>query len=218
MAGSSADIQKENPPNDRVLLPAVNSDHTKKWILIPAEYQDGIWKSKLLPAVEFKQTCATLPNSGKSEAALKDNVKIRRPPNAYIIFAKEWRKILAAQNPGENCQQISTRLGAMWKSLTDDERDHYMHTAHKLEIEHRRKYPNYVYCPNTARTQKARREEARELKRKIAQRRMKNSAPANTSSSQQAPQEQQVLVKVLYEIVYPEDARAASIIPKSEPS
>jgi hypothetical protein len=214
MAGPSTDIQKKNPPNERMLLPAVNVDHTKKWILIPAEYQNEIWKRKLLP----KPTCATLPSSGKSEATLNDKVKIRRPPNAYIIFAKEWRKILAAQNPNEKIQQISTRLGAMWKSLTDDERDHYMHTAHKLEIEHRTKYPNYVYCPNTARTQKARREEARDLKRRIAQRRMKNSAPADTSSSHQAPQEQQVLVKVLYEIVYPEHARAAYILPKSEPS
>jgi hypothetical protein len=170
-----------------MLLPAVNSDHTKKWILITAEYQDGIWKSKLLPAVDHIQTSSTLPNSGKSEATLKDKVKIRRPPNAYIIFANEWRKILAAQNPGENCQQISTRLGAMWKSLTDDERDHYMHTARILDIEHRRKYPDYVYCPHTARMQKARRAEARDLKRRIMQSRyqFQPETPSRTASPRQ---------------------------------
>jgi hypothetical protein len=218
MAGPSTDIQKANPPNERMLLPAVNSDHTKKWILIPTEYQDEIWKSKLHPAADHKQTYSTLPNSGKSEATLKDKVKIRRPPNAYIIFANEWRKIIAAQNPGEKCQQISTRLGAMWKSLTDDQKDYYMHTARILDIEHKRKYPNYVYCPNTARKQKARRAKARDLKRRIMQSWKMNTASLDTSFSQQAPQEQQVLVKVLYEIVYPEDARAAYIFPKAEPS
>jgi hypothetical protein len=197
-----------------MLLPAVNSDHTKKWMLIPAEYQNEIWKRKLLP----KQTCSTLPNSGKSEEALKDKVKIRRPPNAYIIFANEWRKIIAAQNPGEKSKQISTRLGAMWKSLTDDEREQYMHMARKLDAEHREKYPDYVYCPNVARTQKALRAEARDRKRRTVQSRKLNTAPSNTSFSQQASQEQQVHVKVFYEIVCPEDARVACILPKPGPS
>jgi hypothetical protein len=218
MAGPSTDIQKENPPNERILFPAVNSDQTKTWILIPAEYHDEILKRKLLPAVDHKQTCSTLPNLGKSEAALKDKVKVRRPPNAYIIFANEWRKIISAQNPGEKTQQISTRLGAMWKSLTDDERDHYTHTARKLNAEHRRKYPNYVYCPNVARTQKALRAKARDRKRKIVQSCKMNTAPPDSSFKQQASQEQQVCVKVCYEIVYPENAREAFIVPKAEPS
>jgi hypothetical protein len=45
-----------------------------------------------------------------------------------------------------------------------------------------------------------------------------NTAPPDASFSQQASQEQQVCVKVCYEIVYPENARAAYILPKPEPS
>jgi hypothetical protein len=35
--------------------------------------------------------------------------KIRRPPNAFIIFAREWRHLLAAQFPTERNQEISKR-------------------------------------------------------------------------------------------------------------
>jgi hypothetical protein len=35
--------------------------------------------------------------------------KIRRPPNAFIIFANEWRQKLAAQYPAERNKDISIR-------------------------------------------------------------------------------------------------------------
>jgi hypothetical protein len=147
--------------------PAESNDQTEKRMLIPAEYQDKTVKSELLPAIDNEQTRSMLPNSGKSAAALKDEARIRRSPNAYIIFAKEWRKIITAQNPGETSIQISTRLGAMWKSLTEDERELYMDMSRKLDAEHKKKYPDYVYCPNAARIRKALRAEARGLKRRI---------------------------------------------------
>jgi hypothetical protein len=105
----------------------------------------------------------------------------------------------------------------MWKSLTGDERE-YMNMACKLDAEHREKYPNYVYCLNVARTQKALRAEARDRKRRTVQSRKMNTAPSNTNFSQQASQEQQVRVKIFYEIIYPEDARVACILPKPGPS
>jgi hypothetical protein len=231
MAGPCADIQRANPPNKSMLLPAVSSDHARKLMLIPAEYQEETqrnkrmllpavksdhakklmlipaenqeetWKRKLLPAEDYKQTCSTLPNSGKSAAAIKDKEKIRRPPNAFIIFANEWRRNIAAQNPGEKSKQISTRLGAMWKSLRYDEREQYMAMARKLDAEHKKKYPDYVYCPKVARVQKALREEARNLKRRIVKSHKMNTAPPDTGISHKASK--QVHVKVFYGTVSP---------------
>jgi hypothetical protein len=194
--------------------PAESNDQTEKRMLIPAEYQDKTVKSELLLAIDHEQTRSMLPNSGKSAAALKHEARIRRSPNAYIIFAKEWRKIITAQNPGETSIQISTRLGAMWKSLTEDERELYMDMSRKLDAEHKKKYPDYVYCPNAARIRKALRAEARGLKRRIVKSGKTNTVLSGTVFNQQASQEQQVRVKTFHETVYAGVARQALILPK----
>lgn len=36
--------------------------------------------------------------------------KIPRPANAFMLFANEWRKKLAVENPGESNKDISVRL------------------------------------------------------------------------------------------------------------
>jgi transketolase len=211
------DIQKANTPNKRILLPVLNNDQSKKWILISPEYQDQTRKRALLPAVDREQTHSTLPNSSKSAAVLKDQVRIRRPPNAFIIFANEWRKNIAAQNPGEKSKEISTRLGNMWKSLPGEKKELYMDLARKLDAEHKKKYPNYVYCPKEARIKKALRAEARNLKRRTVKSHKTNTDLAGTSFSQQASQEQQVRVK-FHETKCPEYGIAEYILPDPGPS
>lgn len=177
-------------------------------MLIPAEYQEETWKRNVLPAVDYKQTCST----GKSAAAIKDKDKVRRPPNAFIIFANEWRRNIAAENPGEKSKEISTRLGAMWRSLRHNEREQYMAMARQLNAEHKKKYPHYVYCPKVARVQKALRDEARNLKRRIEQSDKMNTAPPGTSISQK--DSQQVHGNVFCDTVRSQDARAACTLPK----
>jgi hypothetical protein len=49
-----------------------------------------------------------MSNDKENHLPLKKR-KIPRPPNAYIIFARERRREVAAENPTEKAQQISTR-------------------------------------------------------------------------------------------------------------
>jgi hypothetical protein len=207
------DMQKTNQPNKTMVLPAANNDQTETCMLIPVECQDKTIKSELLPAVDHEQTRSTPPISGKSAAVRKNEGRIRRPPNAYIIFAKEWRKKLTAQYPGETSKQISTLLGIMWKSLSKEKRERYMDISRKLDAEHKKKYPDYVYCPNAARIQKALRAEARRPKRRIMKSGKTNTALPSTSFNQQASQEQEVSVKVSPD--FPKEVR---ILPKPGPS
>ncbi|XP_046392357.1 uncharacterized protein LOC124160537 isoform X2 [Ischnura elegans] len=86
--------------------------------------------------------------------------KIPRPPNAFMIFANEWRKKLARQNPRESNKEISVRLGGMWKSMVKEVKDKYFSLARQVDAEHKRKYPDYVYNPKEARIRKAMRDQA----------------------------------------------------------
>ncbi|XP_034250048.1 longitudinals lacking protein, isoforms A/B/D/L-like isoform X2 [Thrips palmi] len=81
--------------------------------------------------------------------------RIPRPPNAFMIFANEWRKKLALENPTESNKQISVRLGIKWKSMTSENKAIYFTASRKADEEHKQKYPNYFYSPKEARIRKS---------------------------------------------------------------
>ncbi|XP_048511226.1 uncharacterized protein LOC105682886 isoform X5 [Athalia rosae] len=80
--------------------------------------------------------------------------KIPRPPNAFMIFANEWRRKIAFQYPNENNKEISVRLGLMWKGLNIEAKEAYYASAKKADEDHKRKYPGYYYSPKEARLRK----------------------------------------------------------------
>uniref|UniRef100_A0A1B6DRC3 HMG box domain-containing protein n=1 Tax=Clastoptera arizonana TaxID=38151 RepID=A0A1B6DRC3_9HEMI len=84
----------------------------------------------------------------------KKKLKIPRPPNAFMIFANEWRRKLAYQNPLESNKEISVRLGVMWKNLSADTKESYYSASRKADEDHKRKYPGYYYSPKEARIRK----------------------------------------------------------------
>jgi HMG (high mobility group) box len=77
--------------------------------------------------------------------------KIRRPPNAFMIFANEWRRRLATENPNESNKAISIRLGVMWKGMDPSNKESYYNAARQADLEHKQKYPGYYYSPKEAR-------------------------------------------------------------------
>jgi hypothetical protein len=103
-------------------------------------------------AEQDRQMFSSCPPSQRKQKAVS---KIPRPPNAFLLFANRWRRTLAMQYPLEKNKEISVRLGIMWKSMNKEEKDVYMNAAREVVDEHKRKYPDYVYCPKEARIQKA---------------------------------------------------------------
>ncbi|XP_054260416.1 uncharacterized protein LOC128985068 [Macrosteles quadrilineatus] len=87
--------------------------------------------------------------------------KIPRPPNAFMIFANDWRKRLALQNPTESNKTISVRLGQMWKNMTKSAKETYYQRSKQAGQDHKLKYPGYIYNPKEARIRKALREQSR---------------------------------------------------------
>ncbi|KAJ8669018.1 hypothetical protein QAD02_000277 [Eretmocerus hayati] len=71
--------------------------------------------------------------------------KIPRPANAFMLFANEWRKKLAVENPHESNKDISVRLGVMWKTMSKDVKEKYFELARQVDAEHKRKYPGKLY-------------------------------------------------------------------------
>ncbi|GFR00341.1 HMG box domain-containing protein [Trichonephila clavata] len=99
-------------------------------------------------------------NSDNLEPSLTDLIlkpksnKIARPPNAFMLFAREHRKALASKYPNHNNKNISSLLGKCWRNVDESTKEKYYKKAKMLEELHKQQYPGYVYSPRIARIQK----------------------------------------------------------------
>jgi hypothetical protein len=85
---------------------------------------------------------------GSSATDLKSgSEKIKRPLNAFIIWSKKRRRVIANENPQMHNFDISRKLGLEWQKLSEQEKSYYFDEAKRLKEEHKVMYPNYKYQP-----------------------------------------------------------------------
>ena len=73
---------------------------------------------------------------------IEEEPKIPRPPNAFMIFGKENRKLLAQKFPNYTNKFISKILGNQWKNIDYQTKAHYHQLANQAYQQHMIKYPS----------------------------------------------------------------------------
>ncbi|KAG7093153.1 hypothetical protein E1B28_009436 [Marasmius oreades] len=128
--------------------------------------------------------------------------RIPRPPNAFMIFRTERASVgkdindelnrkareMGYDGHGYNNNKIvgdtSKVLGAVWRSMSDDEKNIYFVMQEEKNREHRLKYPHYLFQPVRSGKKAARaKRTATKTRRTAAKRNVKTGATATTSAT-----------------------------------
>ncbi|KAL7022639.1 hypothetical protein ACKWTF_012324 [Chironomus riparius] len=117
--------------------PKIKHNHTK-----PENEQINTAVMKVLEGYDWTlvQAPVKLPTEKKKE-------HIKRPMNAFMVWAQAARRVMSKQYPNLQNSELSKSLGKLWKDLNDSDKRPFIEFAENLRLNHKMDHPDYKYQP-----------------------------------------------------------------------
>ncbi|KYO30814.1 transcription factor SOX-8 [Alligator mississippiensis] len=115
----------------------------------PACIRDAV--SQVLKGYDW----SLVPMPVRGNGALKAKPHVKRPMNAFMVWAQAARRKLADQYPHLHNAELSKTLGKLWRLLSENEKRPFVEEAERLRVQHKKDHPDYKYQPRRRKSVKA---------------------------------------------------------------
>ncbi|XP_070783725.1 transcription factor SOX-9a isoform X6 [Enoplosus armatus] len=139
-SGSGSDTENTRP-SENGLLRADGDFKKDEEDKFPACIRDAV--SQVLKGYDW----TLVPMPVRVNGSSKNKPHVKRPMNAFMVWAQAARRKLADQYPHLHNAELSKTLGKLWRLLNEGEKRPFVEEAERLRVQHKKDHPDYKYQP-----------------------------------------------------------------------